>query len=137
LDEIVFSGISFKFPIFGHNDKIIGVLGISTFTDKSLYEHAENLSNSMERIFQTRLIPQYRNLLPGFNLNDTYFSKQELKCLRLMVAGKTIKSIGQHLKLSPRTVEHYIENMKQKLNVSTKSDLIEKVIQQVWPEILI
>ncbi|MBA2648995.1 MAG: response regulator transcription factor [Legionella sp.] len=40
------------------------------------------------------------------------------------------------MELSPRTVEHYIENIKQKLNVTSKSELIEKVVQELWPEML-
>ncbi|MBV8802633.1 MAG: hypothetical protein JO131_06660 [Gammaproteobacteria bacterium] len=36
--------------------------------------------------------------------------------------------IAQQMLLSPRTIESYLENIKRKLNVKTKSELIEKVI---------
>ncbi len=137
LDDLSFSSLSFKFPIFDSKDKIIGVFGISALTDKLVFKEAESLAISMERIIQTGLLSPSKNILPGFHINDVYFSQQEIKCLRLLIAGKTIKLIGKHMSLSPRTVEYYLDNIKQKLNVKTKSELIEKVLQHIWPEILL
>ncbi|HEX2548480.1 MAG TPA: helix-turn-helix transcriptional regulator [Gammaproteobacteria bacterium] len=81
-------------------------------------------------------MPNTKNILPGFHIDNVYFSKQETQCLRLLILGKTIKLIGQHMHLSPRTVEYYLENIKRKLAVRTKPELIEKVIQHLFPEIL-
>ncbi len=137
LDDLAFSSLSFKFPVFDLKDKIIGVFGISALTDTSIFKEAESLPSSMKRIIQTGLIPHSKNIMPGFNVNDIYFSKQEIKCLRLLIASKTIKSIGQQMSLSSRTVEYYLNNIKRKLNVKTKSELIEKMVQHIWPEILL
>ncbi len=137
LDEFSFSSLTFKFPVFDAKDNIIGVFGISALTDRSVFKEAESLSSSIERIIQTGLITQQKNILPGFHIDNIYFSKQEIKCLRLLIAGKTIKLIGQQLSLSPRTIEYYLDNIKQKLKVKTKSELIEKVVQHIWPEMLI
>jgi DNA-binding CsgD family transcriptional regulator len=41
------------------------------------------------------------------------------------------------MNLSSRTIEHYLDHIKRKLNVKTKSELIEKIIQRIWPEILL
>lgn len=136
LDELSFSSISFKFPIFDSKDNIIGVFGMSALTDR-VFKEAESLSTSLERIIQTGLIPHSKNITPGFHIDDIYFSKQEIKCLRLLISGKTIKLIGQQLSLSPRTVEFYLDNIKRKLNVKTKSELIEKVVKHICPEILL
>lgn len=136
LDELTFSSLSFKFPIFDSRDKIIGVFGMSALIDK-VFKEAENLATSLERIIQTKLISPAKNFLLGLHINDVYFSQQEIKCLRLLITGKTIKLIGQHMSLSPRTVEYYLNNIKKKLNVKTKSELIEKVVQHIWPEILL
>jgi len=135
LNDLMFSCISFKFPLFDSQDEIIGVFGISALTDKTVFKEAENLSTSIERIIQTGLISPAKNIMPGFHINEIYFSKQEIKCLRLLVTGKTIKLIAQHMSLSPRTIEFYLENIKRKLAVKTKSELIEKVVQFIWPEI--
>jgi DNA-binding CsgD family transcriptional regulator len=109
---------------------------MSAFTEGSAFKEAENLSDSMQRIVQTGLLPHSKNILPGFHIDGRYFSKQEIKCLRLLVAGKTMKLIGLQLGLSERTVEYYLNNIKQKLAVKTKSELIEKVIESLWPELL-
>jgi DNA-binding CsgD family transcriptional regulator len=137
LDEVSFSCISFKFPVFNQENTIMGIFGMSAFIDGSAFKEAENLSDSMQHIIQTGLIPHSKNMLPGFHIDGIYLSKQEITCLRLLVAGKTMNQIGLKMGLSQRTVEFYLDNIKQKLHVKTKSDLIEKVIESIWPELLL
>lgn len=137
LDELSFSCLSFKFPIYHTQNEIIGVFGISALTDNAIFKEAEPLSTSIKRVIQTGLIPNARNILPGTHLCGVYLSNQEIKCLRLLLAGKTTKLIGLQMSLSPRTVEFYLNNIKQKLQVHTKSELIEKVVQHIWPEMLL
>ncbi len=66
--------------------------------------------------------------IPKFFLNidgkDIVLSAQEFKCLALLSRGKTAKEIGLILHLSSRTVESYIENVKHKVNVNSRSQLI-------------
>lgn len=57
------------------------------------------------------------------------FTKREYECLFLMVRGQTAKEIGLCLDVSPRTVESHIENIKVKLDVSRRSQLISKVMK--------
>jgi DNA-binding CsgD family transcriptional regulator len=57
----------------------------------------------------------------------TYFTKREAECMVLLLRGKTINSVANILKLSPRTVEYYIKNMKSKLGCRTKFELIDLV----------
>ena len=52
-------------------------------------------------------------------------SMREMQCGKLLLKGYSIKMIGQELKLSPRTIEGYIFNIKQKLKVFTKGELIK------------
>jgi DNA-binding CsgD family transcriptional regulator len=70
---------------------------------------------------------QYNTILPGEEINAIYLSAQEIKCLRLLMAGMTAKAIGKHLAISPRTVEHYLENIRNKFNVKNKIELIDKL----------
>ena len=44
-------------------------------------------------------------------------SERELQCLCLLARGYTMKESAQELKLSPRTVESYLDNIKTKLNM--------------------
>ena len=50
-------------------------------------------------------------------------SQREKECLKLMIRGNTAKQIAHLLHLSPRTVESYFENMKNKLSCFSKQEL--------------
>ena len=52
-----------------------------------------------------------------------HITLRELDVLRLVVYGHTAKRIGLMLKISNRTVEKYIENLKSKFNCHTKASL--------------
>lgn len=59
-------------------------------------------------------------------------SRREQQCLVLLREGHTYHSIGKTLGLSERTIEHYLESVKNKLNVETRADLFliaEKLVQ--------
>lgn len=52
-------------------------------------------------------------------------SSRELQVAFLICRGRTYKEIGKMLNLSPKTVENYVENIKNKLGCSFKSDIID------------
>lgn len=51
-------------------------------------------------------------------------SAREYQCLSLLAQGRKMKEIGQCLSISPRTVDTYLVNLKQKFNISNNSALI-------------
>ncbi len=53
-------------------------------------------------------------------------SNSENECLIYLAHGMTAKEVAKILKISPRTVESHIQNMKIKLNCYNKSELINK-----------
>lgn len=61
-------------------------------------------------------------------LYNTYFTSREAETMVHLIMGKTMRSIGQVMCLSPRTIEFYINNMKAKLHCRTKAELIAKVL---------
>lgn len=63
----------------------------------------------------------------GNKYSGKYFTKREAECMALLLKGKTIHSVAIMLKISPRTVEYYIKNMKAKLGCRTKFELIDLV----------
>lgn len=65
------------------------------------------------------------NKYPGI-----YFTKTEVQCLECFIAGFTNRKTAEALNLSDRTVEFYLNNMKEKLTCSTKKQLIEKFLNQ-------
>lgn len=54
---------------------------------------------------------------------DQYLSLQELKVLGLLSSACTQNEIAQKLNLSPKTVESYLENIKNKLCALSKKEL--------------
>lgn len=65
---------------------------------------------------------------PRLVIENIRLSKQQSEVLRLVMLGKTVKEISQLMNLSERTVGHYFETVKTKLNVSSRSELISKII---------
>jgi DNA-binding CsgD family transcriptional regulator len=62
------------------------------------------------------------------NPSENYLTDRQIGCLYHLVMGKTIKQTAEALKLSPRTVEHYLEAIKLKLGCRSRSDLISKAL---------
>lgn len=61
-----------------------------------------------------------------FAIKDLLFlSERELQCLCLLTRGSSSKQIGRFLNISYRTVEVFIDRIKKKLKMSSKSQLIE------------
>nr|WP_106183204.1 PAS and helix-turn-helix domain-containing protein [Legionella pneumophila] len=116
-------------PWYGQDNNIIGILGCTIVLG------IHSLSSSLEKMANLGLLKpsthkKNPSALPGLELGGTYFSKRETECLMLLANAKTAKEIAVQLGLSCRTVEHYIDNIKNKMGVSTKTELIMKLYQQ-------
>jgi DNA-binding CsgD family transcriptional regulator len=100
--------LSYKAPLY-KGDKLIGITGIS------IDVQSLNLDNKNP----TKALINH--------LNEK-FSNRESQVLYYLIRGRTALEIGKILKISKRTVEHYLNNIKNDLGVSTRSELIEKII---------
>jgi len=69
---------------------------------------------------KTEIKRLYFNVQPNI-----YATKQECLCLNLLSKGLTEKEAAAALNLSVRTVESYLNNLKNKLNCKYKSHLLE------------
>lgn len=56
------------------------------------------------------------------------FSHRQRECMHLIVQGLSAKKIAKVLEISHRTVEDYIQVLKQKLHAKNKSELIAKIL---------
>ena len=65
---------------------------------------------------------------------DVTLSIQEFRCLALLSQGKTAKEIGNMLKISQRTVEGYIDNIKHKAKTTSRSHLIDLFLSNFSPD---
>lgn len=50
---------------------------------------------------------------------------QETRCLLYLREGRSYRAIGDLMGISPRTVEHYIESVKNKLGLETREELLQ------------
>jgi DNA-binding CsgD family transcriptional regulator len=62
-------------------------------------------------------------------INNAILSKRLSEVLFLLLHGKSIKTIGFELQISPKTAEEHINKLKFLFGCNTKSQLIEKAIE--------
>jgi DNA-binding NarL/FixJ family response regulator len=76
-----------------------------------------------------------QNLFPDMASRKVDLSKcsdRELQVFELLGAGRSTREIGEHLKLSPKTVETYRENLKKKLRLQDGAALLRAAT--LWAE---
>jgi DNA-binding CsgD family transcriptional regulator len=103
----------------------------------SLEALAGSVSEPVERMTSSRRyhyrLPQKRGpkgvaVYLGEHFPGVYFTARESHCALLILRGMTVRAIAATLALSPRTVEYYVENMKSKLKVRRKPELIQVLL---------
>lgn len=62
------------------------------------------------------------------NQNKYQLTSRECECVFLLIRGKSAKEIGVLLSLSKRTIESYIENIKNKMNCKNKAEILVKAV---------
>lgn len=74
------------------------------------------------------------NIVARNNIQDHLIKSKEIKltqrereCLHYLSVGYSAKKIGQELKISSRTVEIHIANMKRKLECHTRLELLARI----------
>jgi DNA-binding CsgD family transcriptional regulator len=131
LDEVTFPMLTIKSPWYDENNRLTGIFGMSLMIDK---EWGVSLADSIHLLTQTGLLQpetQVQKIFPGLVLDDQYFTQREKEILFHLLRGKTAKAIADFLGRSRRTIEHHIENMKVKTRSHSKSEMIEKIIDQL------
>lgn len=61
-------------------------------------------------------------------------SAREREVARLVLGGKTYWEIGEAMFISPRTVEHHIARMRQRLGASTRAELLAQLRIALGPD---
>jgi DNA-binding CsgD family transcriptional regulator len=118
-----------KKPFLDQETKTLGVL--VHLTDMS----ALNIGllgpyrSDAHRIFNDLADPTGVSYVIAGGDTDLDITRREYEVLFYMLRGATAKRIGDFLSISSRTVEQYVTVLKEKFDVVTKQDLIEKAIQ--------
>ena len=64
----------------------------------------------------------------GEKFNGAYLSQRQAECMTCLIYGKTMRKTAERLGLSVRTVEYYVDNIREKLDCNNKCILIEGVL---------
>jgi DNA-binding CsgD family transcriptional regulator len=82
--------------------------------------------------------PNHKNIcLANGKLNvlgkygNTFITTQELSCLRFLVLGYSYKQIAQAINISPRTVETYLQRVRQRTGVESINKLEQMLMLSV------
>lgn len=68
-------------------------------------------------------------------LSNVSLTRREQECVFYLAKGFTFLEMGRQLLISPRTVETHVNNIKKKLNVKTRAELIMKVCEMGYLQI--
>lgn len=121
--------LTFKAPLWNLKNELVGVYGIDTFIDmnneKTYHQILEKTGISTKDFIKLKCTI----LSQGYILKNKRLTQRQYDCLYWLSRGMTIKEIALKLKLSARTVEHYLETVKNKLNCNTRSELIKIFFQ--------
>jgi len=86
------------------------------------YEARTQVQNTLE-------CERYEKFLSDIGMNEELrlarsLTKRERECVAHLLDGLSMKEIGVNMKISPRTVEYYLDNIKRKFGCLYKSQLI-------------
>lgn len=114
-----------KFPIKNITDEIMGV-GLD-YCDVT-----HNPFINLARLMEMEQVPGKNTKAFSYKIDacpaDLNLSHRQMECLFYFIRGKSASDIATLLTLSKRTIETHLEQIKDKLNCSSKAMLIEKVI---------
>jgi DNA-binding CsgD family transcriptional regulator len=66
----------------------------------------------------------------GPDFGNAYLTPTETKILKKVLLGYSARQIGEAMYRSPKTIDSHIENLKAKLNASSKGELIAIAIEK-------
>lgn len=110
-----------KRPLTDQDQKVTGLIYYC-------HPYPKNEIFRVLRLFDDKwhLSPHYYTL--NDNKNIYGLTDREHECVFLLIRGKSAKEIGALLSLSKRTIESYIENIKNKMDCRNKAEILVKAV---------
>lgn len=129
-----------SFPIRDENQNILAFFGFSEGLLESEWElmrleknhshsNISQLAFDMGKLIQNDLSHNPPTVIIKPPKENPALSRRERECLSLLLEGKSAKQSGRVLNLSPRTIETYLDAIKQKFGCRTKLEIIGKLQQ--------
>ena len=133
--NVVLSVRCLRLPIYDDTNRVVGVFGQTDVLsmNRNLREALKALNDVDKKRSSAGSHTLYQ--IDHYNKN-LQLTQREAECLFLLVRGKTAKEIALFLEISTRTIESYIESIKNKMGVSTRSEIIATAIEQGMLEII-
>lgn len=119
----ILHAVSIKSPLYNHDGTIIGLFGCSILF--GLQDMASSLTEIVKLGLLNNKRPELADQVVKTHHGDVRLSLRERQIFQQLAFGKSARLIGEIYGLSRRTIEYYIENIKRKLNVYSKSELID------------
>lgn len=115
-------------PLKNLNNEIIGILGTTTLilsiATKPFYQAMTLLNANTIPLIVNKKFYAVNTAAGAIRI-----SKREVECILFLFKCMTSDAIANCLQLSQRSVESYFVNIKNKLNVKHKNEIIEAVIK--------
>lgn len=112
---------------------INNVAKLETFCEKYIDHFANEFVNINQYLIKLPLRPSNFATDPRISNAFSLATVRELECVVLLTSGNTAKMSARILGISERTVERHIENLKIKLQVHYKAELISKFLE--WKQL--
>ncbi len=77
-----------------------------------------------------KLLSEIKDDIPEKKSDDYRLSAREKQILKLIVDGGTYQTIAELIHISPNTVRKHIQNIYQKLQVTSKAEVVGKAIHE-------
>lgn len=123
---------AFKRFILYFKDKGSKILDVSYSSPVILNDYSNHTSRhderELERFIKTIIDSENYRFVYESGQTTKFLSKQETVCASYLILQHSMHEIAVKLKVSPRTVETYINNIKNKLQCQSKQRLIEKLL---------
>ena len=94
----------------------------------SPFETLENKGDVIDNFYKQTEISKFHL---GEAFGNLILSKREAQCIYYLLRGQSAKEIAKNLRLSPRTVESFIDTIKRKTGIHNKTKLIEKFFNAI------
>lgn len=134
-DGSLLTANTLKKPIIDDGNNIIGLIAYTTIVNtRSASKTFSALRHCDQKITATSgMMPHSYQTTEAWPVRLT---KRESECLFYTLRAKTAKETARFLEISHRTVEEYINTLKEKFQCHTKQELIGKAIDLGFMEML-
>jgi len=114
--------LSYKWPLCLRSKKVVGTICIA------MEFESDDVFSSF--IAEQALNHSHINCPTMDEITSHGLSKRQAECVYYLTKGMSIKQIANILNLSPRTVGHYLEAVKDKLGCYSRAQLISKILEK-------